>query len=68
VFVHSGMGFTTNAASSAFFTLTGFHWRARHHRIIMLISLLVLSLRGRIPQERAEDRWRSSACTGTSST
>jgi cytochrome c oxidase subunit 3/cytochrome o ubiquinol oxidase subunit 3 len=54
VFVHRGMGFTTNAASSAFFTLTGFHGVHVTIGIIMLISLLVLSLRGRIPQERAE--------------
>ena len=48
------MGFTTNSASSAFFTLTGFHGVHVTLGIVMLLSTAVLSLRGRIPQERAE--------------
>jgi heme/copper-type cytochrome/quinol oxidase subunit 3 len=54
VFLKEGMGFTTNAASSAFFTLTGFHGVHVTLGIVMLLSVLVLSLRGRLPQERAE--------------
>ncbi len=53
-FVKEGMGFTSSAASSAFFTLTGFHGVHVTIGIIMLLSTFVLSLRGRIPQERAE--------------
>jgi heme/copper-type cytochrome/quinol oxidase subunit 3 len=53
-FVKEGMGFTSSPASSAFFTLTGFHGVHVTIGIIMLISTFILSLRGRIPQERAE--------------
>jgi heme/copper-type cytochrome/quinol oxidase subunit 3 len=53
-FVTEGMGFTTNAASSAFFTLTGFHGVHVTLGIVMLLSTVTLSLRGRIPQSRAE--------------
>ena len=49
-----GMGFTTNVAASAFFTLTGFHGVHVTLGIVMLMSLFVLSLRGRLPAERAE--------------
>jgi heme/copper-type cytochrome/quinol oxidase subunit 3 len=44
----------TNAASSAFFALTGFHGVHVTIGIVMLLSLVALSLRGRIPQARAE--------------
>ena len=53
-FVKEGMGFTTNAASSSFYTLTGFHGVHVTVGIIMLISTAVLSWRGRVPLERAE--------------
>jgi heme/copper-type cytochrome/quinol oxidase subunit 3 len=53
-FVHEGMGFTTNVASSAFFTLTGFHGVHVSLGILMLMSLLLLSFRGRLGPERAE--------------
>jgi heme/copper-type cytochrome/quinol oxidase subunit 3 len=53
-FVKEGMGFTTNVASSAFFTLTGFHGVHVSLGILMLMSLFVLSLRGRLPASRAE--------------
>ena len=66
-FVKEGMGFTTNPASSAFYTLTGFHGVHVTIGIIMLMSLVVLSLRGRLPEDRPRSS-RSSACTGTSST
>ena len=53
-FVKEGMGFTTNVAASAFFTLTGFHGVHVSLGILMLMSLFVMSLRGRLPVERAE--------------
>lgn len=53
-FVKEGMGFTTNASSSAFFTLTGFHGVHVSIGIIMLVSAAVMSFRGRIPPSRAE--------------
>jgi heme/copper-type cytochrome/quinol oxidase subunit 3 len=53
-FVKEGMGFTTNSASSAFFTLTGFHGVHVSLGIVMLVSTAVLSWRGRVPIERAE--------------
>ena len=53
-FVREGMGFTTSPASSAFYTLTGFHGVHVTLGIVMLVSAFVLSLRGRIPASRAE--------------
>jgi len=53
-FVKEGMGFTTNSASSAFFTLTGFHGVHVSVGIVMLVSATVMSMRGRIPPARAE--------------
>ena len=54
VFVKEGMGFTTNAASSAFYALTGFHGVHVTIGIIMLLSTVAFSIKGRIPQSRAE--------------
>jgi heme/copper-type cytochrome/quinol oxidase subunit 3 len=48
------MGYTTSVAASAFYTLTGFHGVHVSVGIIMLLSLLVLSLRGRLAQSNAE--------------
>lgn len=53
-FLKEGMGFTTNVASSAFFTLTGFHGVHVSLGVLMLMSLLLLSLRGKLGPERAE--------------
>jgi heme/copper-type cytochrome/quinol oxidase subunit 3 len=53
-FLKEGMGFTTNVASSAFFTLTGFHGVHVSLGILMLLSLLLLSFRGKLGPERAE--------------
>ena len=53
-FVHEGMGFTTSRSSSAFYTLTGFHGVHVTIGIIMLVSLLILSVRGKLPEHRAE--------------
>jgi cytochrome c oxidase subunit 3/cytochrome o ubiquinol oxidase subunit 3 len=53
-FVKEGMGFTTNLQSSAFFTLTGFHGVHVTLGIVMLLSLYVLSLRGKLPTGKSE--------------
>jgi heme/copper-type cytochrome/quinol oxidase subunit 3 len=53
-FVREGLGFTTSRFSSAFYTLTGFHGVHVTVGIIMLLSLLFLSLRGRLPEHRSE--------------
>jgi len=53
-FVREGLGFTTSRFSSAFYTLTGFHGVHVTIGIIMLMSLLFLSLRGRLPEHRSE--------------
>jgi heme/copper-type cytochrome/quinol oxidase subunit 3 len=53
-FVKEGMGFTTNVASSSFYTLTGFHGVHVTIGIIMLMTLLLMSIRGRLGPERAE--------------
>jgi heme/copper-type cytochrome/quinol oxidase subunit 3 len=53
-FVREGMGYTQNVAASAFYTLTGFHGVHVTLGIVMLLSLFIMSLRGRLPAERAE--------------
>lgn len=53
-FVREGFGYTTNVSSSAFFTLTGFHGVHVSFGILMLLTLLVLSFKDRIPQSKAE--------------
>jgi len=53
-FVDKGMGFTRNAAASAFFTLTGFHGVHVSLGIVMLVSTAVMSWRGRLGDDRAE--------------
>ncbi|WP_229022911.1 cytochrome c oxidase subunit 3 [Actinomarinicola tropica] len=53
-FYREGLGFTTNIFGSAFYTLTGFHGVHVTIGIIMLLSLLVLSIRGRLSEERSE--------------
>lgn len=53
-FFNEGLGYTTNIFSSAFYSLTGFHGAHVTIGIIMLMSLLVLNLRGRLGPERAE--------------
>ena len=49
-----GFGFTTAPGWSAFYALTGFHGVHVTLGIVMLLSCLALSLRGRLPQARAE--------------
>ncbi len=53
-FLREGVGFTTNPASSAFFTLTGFHGIHVSVGILMLMSLFVASLKGNLTKENAE--------------
>ena len=53
-FYKEGLGYTTNVFSSAFYTLTGFHGAHVTGGIIMLASLLLLSLRGKLKRDRAE--------------
>jgi heme/copper-type cytochrome/quinol oxidase subunit 3 len=53
-FYREGLGFTTNIFGSAFYTLTGFHGVHVTVGIVMLLSLFVLSLRGRLASSRAE--------------
>jgi cytochrome c oxidase subunit 3/cytochrome o ubiquinol oxidase subunit 3 len=53
-FVKHGLGYTTNIFGSAFYTLTGFHGVHVSVGIVMLMSLVVMSLRGKLGPERAE--------------
>jgi heme/copper-type cytochrome/quinol oxidase subunit 3 len=53
-FVKEGLGYTTNIFGSAFYTLTGFHGVHVSVGIVFLMSLFVMSLRGKITQENAE--------------
>ena len=53
-FYREGLGYTTNIFGSAFYTLTGFHGVHVSVGIVMLLSLLVMSLRGNLGPERAE--------------
>jgi len=53
-FIRRGMTIRTNVTSGAFFVLTGFHGVHVTLGIIMLLSLVNLSIRGRIPQAKAE--------------
>jgi heme/copper-type cytochrome/quinol oxidase subunit 3 len=53
-FYREGLGYTTNIFGSAFYTLTGFHGVHVSVGIVMLMSLLVMSLRGNLGPDRAE--------------
>jgi len=53
-FYREGLGYTTNIFGSAFYTLTGFHGLHVSVGIVMLMSLLVMSLRGNLEPHRAE--------------
>jgi cytochrome c oxidase subunit 3/cytochrome o ubiquinol oxidase subunit 3 len=53
-FVNEGYGFTHSPAWSALYALTGLHGVHVALGIVMLLSALVLSLRGYLPRERAE--------------
>ncbi len=49
-----GLGFTSNLFSSSFYTLTGFHGLHVSIGILMLVSLLILSFRGKLDSSRSE--------------
>jgi cytochrome c oxidase subunit 3/cytochrome o ubiquinol oxidase subunit 3 len=53
-FYRKGMGFTTSLFSSSFYTLTGFHGVHVTVGVILLLSLVAMTLRGRISGDRAE--------------
>ena len=53
-FVREGLTIKTSLFGSSFFVLTGFHGVHVTLGIIMLLSLVSLSLRGKLPKERAE--------------
>jgi cytochrome c oxidase subunit 3/cytochrome o ubiquinol oxidase subunit 3 len=54
VFVREGMTIKTNPASSAFFVLTGFHGTHVAIGVLMLLAIVGMVAKGKIPQERAE--------------
>ena len=54
VFVREGLNLRTNLFGSTFYVLTGFHGAHVTIGVLMLLSLCVLSAKGRIPTERAE--------------
>ena len=53
-FYREGLGYTTNIFGSAFYTLTGFHGVHVSVGIMFLMSLFVMSLRGKLDQSKAE--------------
>ncbi len=53
-FYREGLEYDANLFGSAFYTLTGFHGAHVTGGIIMLMSLLVVSFRGKLRQDRAE--------------
>ena len=53
-FYREGLGYTGNLFGSAFYTLTGFHGIHVTGGIIMLLSLLFLSFKGKLNSDRAE--------------
>jgi heme/copper-type cytochrome/quinol oxidase subunit 3 len=53
-FYREGLTFTGNLFGSAFYTLTGFHGIHVTGGILMLVSLLFLSLRGKLNSDRTE--------------
>ncbi len=53
-FKEEGLSFTGSLLGSAFFTLTGFHGIHVSGGIVMLMTLLVLSFKGKLNQDRAE--------------
>lgn len=54
VFYREGLGFTTNLFGTSFFTLTGFHGIHVSVGIIMLMSMYVMSVRGKLGPGHSE--------------
>jgi heme/copper-type cytochrome/quinol oxidase subunit 3 len=53
-FYRKGLGFTTSLFGSSFYTLTGFHGVHVTVGVILLLSLVAITLRGRVTGDRAE--------------
>ena len=53
-FIHEGLTVKTNLFGSSFFVLTGFHGVHVTLGIIMLLSLVLISRKGMLPQSKAE--------------
>jgi cytochrome c oxidase subunit 3/cytochrome o ubiquinol oxidase subunit 3 len=53
-FYREGLGFTTSLFGSSFYTLTGFHGVHVTVGIVMLLSLVGIAARGRIPGDKPE--------------
>ncbi len=53
-FYRKGLGFTTSLFGSSFYTLTGFHGAHVTIGVILLLSLVAITLRGRISGDKAE--------------
>jgi heme/copper-type cytochrome/quinol oxidase subunit 3 len=53
-FYNEGLGFTTSLFGSSFYTLTGFHGVHVTVGIVMLLSLVGIINRSRIPGDKAE--------------
>lgn len=51
-FYHNGLGLTTNLFGTTFYVLTGFHGAHVTIGIIILLSFLVMSMRGRVTPEQ----------------
>ena len=52
-FVHEGLTLSTNLFGTTFFVLTGFHGAHVTVGVLILLSLVVVSLRGGLPQEES---------------
>ena len=52
-FAHEGLSLSTNLFGTTFFVLTGFHGAHVTVGVIILLSLVVISLRGGLPQEES---------------
>ena len=52
VFTHEGLNLSTSVAASSFFVLTGFHGMHVTVGILWLLSLVGISLRGKLPAEK----------------
>jgi heme/copper-type cytochrome/quinol oxidase subunit 3 len=53
-FYHEGVGFTTSLFSSSFYTLTGFHGIHVSVGIVMLMALVGIVSRSKVPGDKAE--------------
>ncbi|MFN2503849.1 MAG: heme-copper oxidase subunit III [Acidimicrobiales bacterium] len=54
VFIREGLTLKTNLFGSSFYAMTGFHGAHVTLGVLMLLSLFSMSLKGRLPAEKAE--------------